>query len=165
MATTSPALRSYFKTCRTCARRISMWQLPVGRWEAHNPDGSPHYCRAANVSLAPVPKKRPTTSARHQVTRPPASRIHATAEQIFLKVQTPRVQQHEFVVRAVIHWGPNQLKCLTAIRPIDEPGDGALCDPRHAIFFGKNDSLDQIYSRLERWFDEHPDGWLNPMII
>jgi hypothetical protein len=46
----------------------------------------------------------------------------------------------------------------SAIRPLDALAEGARCDPRHAIFFGRDESVEQICSRLERWFDEHPEG-------
>lgn len=75
-----------------------------------------------------------------------------------MKVQSPLVQQHQFCVRAVIHWGPNHLKCLTAIRPLDDPSGGALCDPRHAVFFGRTDSPHDIERKLKDWFDSHQGG-------
>lgn len=138
-----------------------MQQMSSGKWTARNPDGSDHHCwKRPEPMKATVmaPKQLSAVPPRPSLVRPSAHRIHATAEQILRKVQSPLVQQHEFCVRAVIHWGPNQLKCLTTIRPIDEPSDGAMCDPRHAIFFGRNDSLDDIHRKMERWFNEHPDG-------
>ncbi len=160
MAVHSLGTRSYTKSCNTCGRTIRMQKLPSGSWMPLNLDETEHHCRRPPSRATPtrVRTQRPALPPRPAMSRPSTGRVRATAEQIFAKVQSPLVQQHEFCVRVVIHWGPNQLKCLTSIRSLDEPSNGALCDPRHAIFFGRDASVDTICTRIERWFYEHPDG-------
>jgi hypothetical protein len=152
--------RVYTKVCNSCSRRIRMQKLPSGNWMPLNLDGTDHNCwhPPASAVWKRVRPQRPAPPPRPSLPRPSTGRIRATAEQIFTKVQSPLVQQHAFCVRAVIHWGPNHLKCLAAIRTLDEPSEGALCDPRHAVFFGRTDSLHDIERKLEGWFDSHPNG-------